>query len=229
MRTTPLTNFILRSHSRFPAWQTQFVLLVLVVLSTGCGNMFQSMVAKYGPTTDEQGATELAALAEAGREQLSRGDYLPAIESAPKIWAGLSTSDSRKGGIATLYFREFCDALYATDGKLPAFEVASLLQLAAEGFPSKTWQEDFVKSDRERLLKMSSRCAISPSVSGSTLARLTAAATPSRISPPHPTCPASASLRRPPPWATPSAATAPNAASVKRFATTNTSCRRAVI
>lgn len=155
MRTTPLTNFILRSHSRFPAWQTQFVLLVLVVLSTGCGNMFQSMVAKYGPTTDEKGAAELAELAEAGREQLSRGDYLPAIESAPKIWAGLSTSDSRKGGIATLYFREFCDALYATDGKLPAFEVASLLQLAAEGFPSKTWKEDFVNSDRERLLKMS--------------------------------------------------------------------------
>jgi hypothetical protein len=155
MCNRPLTDSTLSRLSPLGARQFLFALLVPVVFSTGCGNLFQSMVAKYGPTTDEQGANELAALAEAGREQLSRGDYLPAVESAPKIWAGLSSSDSRKGGIATLYFREFCDALYATDGKLPAFEVASLLQLAAEGFPSKTWKEDFVKSDRERLLKMS--------------------------------------------------------------------------
>ena len=138
---------------------TRALALAVLLSAAGCGNMFQNLVAKYGPTTDSKGSVELQEKADAGRALLAKGDYLAAIKQSPPIWAALSTSDSRKGGIATVYFRDFCDALYASESRLPAFEVATLFQLAVETFPSETWKEDFIKGDREKLRQRSAEAS----------------------------------------------------------------------
>lgn len=136
-------------------------LLSTLVLSSACGNLLQSMIAKHGPTTDERGSEEMRLIAERGREHLSKAEYAEAIAEAPKVWRGFIGSDSRKGGIATMYFRDFCDALYAAEKNLPAFEIAALFQLAVAGVPKDISKNkaDFVGDDVAKLGKRATEAA----------------------------------------------------------------------
>ena len=133
-----------------PKWVTLATTTLLLGVS-GCS--FQGLLAKYGQTQDSNGAAEMQQMADEGRAQLNNGELAEATAAAPRIWRGFVGNDSRKGGIATLYFREFCDALYEAEKTRPAFEIAALFQMAVAGFPKEISRnkEEYVKADIAQL------------------------------------------------------------------------------
>lgn len=154
MTITPLSGPFGRAQRRI--WSV-LASPALLVVTSGCGNLFQSMVSKYGPTTDQQGSDAMQEAADCGRELLAKEQFAEAIAESCKIWKGFQGSDSRKGGIATVYLRNFCDALYEAEKTYPAFQIAALFQLAAESFPKDVASNKagFIEGDRQKLSQRS--------------------------------------------------------------------------